>query len=208
MSPGTTMERIYLELKAKIIAGEFPPGTRLGPAELARSLDASPTPVRDALYRLSGERVVESWHFEGFRQPVLTVSELQDLHRWAGTLLTLALRGRDPPLPSEPGGLIDLPRHIDYPDAIESLFRAIASGSDNRELRHAIVNAIERSQNFRAVEAGVDGGARDALAAMEDDYRFGRWTALRSKITSFHRHRVSQSAIVIELFRPRNDPLR
>ena len=60
MSAGTTMERVYLELKARIVAAELPPGTRLGPAELAKILDASPTPVRDALYRLSGERVVES----------------------------------------------------------------------------------------------------------------------------------------------------
>ena len=207
MSPGTTMERVYLALKAKIFAAEFPPGTRLGPAELAKLLDTSPTPVRDALYRLSGERVVESWHHEGFRQPLLTEVDLQHLYSWAGTLLTLALRGRNPPCPPEAGGLIDLPVHEAYPDAVESLFRAIALGCDNRELRYAIVNFIERGQTFRAVEVRVDIGARDALVAMEEDYRFGRWTALRSKITSFHRRRASQAGRIIAELRPRREPL-
>ena len=200
------MERVYLELKAKILSAEFPPGTRLGPAELAKLLDASPTPVRDALYRLSGERVVESWHQEGFRQPLLTVSDLQHLYAWAGTLLTLALRGRSPP-PSLPGSLVDLPALETYPEAVDSLFRTIASGCENRELRYAIVNLLERNQTFRAIEAKIDVGSREALAAMEEDYRFGRWTALRSKITSFHRRRGSQAARIIAELRPRTDVL-
>lgn len=206
MSPGTTMERVYLALKAKILAADFPPGTRLGPAELARLLDASPTPVRDALYRLSGERVVESWHHEGFRQPLLNEADLQHLYSWAGMLLTLALRGRTP-RPSVPGHLVDLPVHPDYPQAAESLFRTIASGCENRELRYAIVSLIERTQAFRGAEARVDTGARDTLAAMEEDYRFGRWTALRSKITSFHRRRAAQAGRVIAELPPRSDAL-
>jgi hypothetical protein len=49
---------------------------------------------------------------------------------------------------------------------------------------------------------------RVALAAMEDDYRFGRWTALRSKITSFHRRRMAQAGRVVAELKPRSDPLR
>ena len=55
MSPGATMELVYAELKAKVMRGDFAPGERLEPAQLARVLGVSPTPVRDALYRLSGE---------------------------------------------------------------------------------------------------------------------------------------------------------
>jgi DNA-binding GntR family transcriptional regulator len=201
------MERVYLDLKGRILSGDYPPGTRLDPAQLARSLAASATPVRDALYRLSGERIVESWHQEGFRQPLLAEADLYDLYRWAGALLALALKGRSPRL-DPPGVLIELATHTAYPEAIESLFRTIAIGSENHELRHAIVNIIERSMTIRAAEARVDAGARDALAAMSEDYRFGRWSALRSKITRFHRRRATLAGRVAAEIRPRSEPLR
>lgn len=110
MSPGATMERVYPDLKARILAGKFSPGTRLDPAQISRSLSASATPVRDALNRLSGERLVESWHQESFRQPQLAEADIADLCGWAGALLTLALKGRTP-RPDFPGGLIDLATH-------------------------------------------------------------------------------------------------
>lgn len=205
MSPGPTMERVYLELKARILSAEFPPGTRLGPAELAKLLDASPTPVRDALYRLSGERVVESWHLEGFRQPLLAEGELHDLYGWRAMLLGLALRDRAPEAAS--AALPGLAECGAYPDAAESLFRTIAAGCVSRELRFAIVNAIERSQMFFRIEIEIDPGARDALAAMEEDYRFALWTALRSKITTFHRRRAAQTGRVIAALPARSEPL-
>src|SRR3546814_4967838 len=86
MSPGATMERVYIDLKVRIMTGAYPPGTRLDPRQLARAMDASATPVRDALHRLSGERIVDSWHQEGFRQPLLTEADLVDLYEWGGML--------------------------------------------------------------------------------------------------------------------------
>lgn len=207
MSPGATMERVYLALKARILAGEFPPGTRLDPAHLSRSLSASATPVRDALNRLSGERLVESWHQDGFRQPQLAEGDIADLHAWLGGLLSLALKGQTPK-PDVPGGLIELATHDRYPEAIDRLFRTIAIGTANRELQFSIVNAIERSAVFREAEAKIDERAEEALAAMSDDYRFGRWSALRSKIIRFHRQRVRLASRVAAQLRPRSQPFR
>ena len=206
MSPGTTMERVYLDLKARILSGAYPPGTRLEPVHLAKSLASSATPVRDALYRLSGERIIESWHQEGFRQPLLNEADLVDLYGWAGALLAMALKGRSP-RPDLPGGLIDLATHDSYPAAIESLFRTIAIGSSNGELRAAIVNIVERSMTIRTLEVRVDGTAAHALTAMADDYRFGRWSALRSKITRFHRRRAHYAGRVVAEIRQRSEPL-
>ena len=195
MSPGATMERVYLELKARVLAGRYPPGSRLEPAQLATSLGASATPVRDALHRLAGERLIESWHQEGFRQPMLAEADLCDLYSWTAMLLTHALKGRTPHQVA--GGLFELAEHGGYAEAAESLFQTIAIGADNRELRGALVNAVERT-----------GVSRELLAAMEEDYRFGRWTGLRSKITSFHRRRVGQAGRIAAELRPRRDPLR
>lgn len=206
MSPGATMQRVYIELKARVLAGTFPPGSRLEPAQLATSLGASATPVRDALHRLAGERLIESWHQEGFRQPILTEADLCDLYSWAAMLLALALKG-PAPHPTA-GGIFELEERPSYGEATESLFRTIANSADNRELRGALINAIERSQILRRAEVRVDQASPGLLAAMEEDYRFGRWTGLRSKITSFHRRRIKQAGRIVAELRPRSDPLR
>lgn len=206
MSPGATMQRVYIELKARVLAGTFPPGSRLEPAQLATSLGASATPVRDALHRLAGERLIESWHQEGFRQPILAEADLCDLYSWAAMLLALALKDR--PAHQAADGLFELEERTSYGEATESLFRTIAMSADNRELRGALINAIERSQILRRAEVRVDQASRGLLAAMEEDYRFGRWTGLRSKITSFHRRRVRQAGRIVAELRPRTDPLR
>lgn len=206
MSPGATMERVYRELKMRAMHGEFAPGERLDPSVLARDLGASATPVRDALHRLSGERIIDSWHQEGFRQPILAEADLHDLHMWAASLLSLAVAGQmpDPALP-EPARRGE--RDSDYAGELAHLFRAIAWLSDNRELRFAVSNLVERSHVFRAVELRVDPGCRAAIAAMDEDFRFRRWTALRAKITRFHHRRVALAGRVVADMRPREPPL-
>ena len=206
MSPGATMERVYRELKARAMQGEFAPGERLDPSVLARELGASATPVRDALHRLSGERIIDSWHQEGFRQPILAEADLHDLHAWAAALLTLALAPQlpDPALP-DPGRGED--RDSDYAGEVARLFRAIVWLSDKRDLRFAVSNLVERSHVFRAAELRVDPGCRAAIAAMDEDYRFRRWSALRAKITRFHHRRVALAGRVVAEMRPRERPL-
>src|SRR3546814_18944142 len=92
MNAGSTMERVYLDLKARIVGGAYPPGTRLDPFHLAKRLAASPTPVREALHRLSGARIVASWTQEGFRPPIFADSDLFDLSLLSRALLGLPLR--------------------------------------------------------------------------------------------------------------------
>lgn len=207
MNAGSTMERVYLDLKARILDGRYPPGTRLDPLHLAPSLRASATPVREALHRLAGERIIDSWHQEGFRPPILAEADLHDLYGWAATVLILALKGQEPS-PELPSGLVGLAAPGNYADGLESLFRAIAMRSDNREIRFAILSLVERSHIFRAVEARVDPSAAEMLVAMVADYRFGRWSALRAKITRFHRRRMALAGRVVAELRPRDEPLR
>ncbi|WP_326914643.1 GntR family transcriptional regulator [Sphingopyxis chilensis] len=186
--------------------GEFAPGDRLDPSVLARDLGASATPVRDALHRLSGERIVDSWHQEGFRQPILAEADLHDLYEWAASLLALALAGQmpDAALPDRVAGEI---RDSDYAGEVARLFRATAWLSDNRELRFAVSNLVERSHVFRAAELRVDPGCGAEIAAMDEDFRFGRWSALRARITRFHHRRLEFAGRVVAEMRPREQPL-
>ena len=206
MSPGATMELVYAELKAKVMRGDFAPGERLEPAQLARVLGVSPTPVRDALYRLSGERLLEAWRHEGFRQPILAEADLHDLYAWGASLLALALEGQ-PPDPHIPQRSFSDSGAGDYPERVAALFRAIAWTNSNRELRFATVSLIERCHVFRVAEARVDRRCDAAIIAMDDDFRFGRWSALRSKITRFHRRRILLAGRVVAELRPREESL-
>lgn len=56
---GSVRERVTNALRADIITGVFVPGQRLSEAELCSHLDASRTPVREALRQLEAERLVE-----------------------------------------------------------------------------------------------------------------------------------------------------
>ena len=206
MNAGSTMERVYLDLKERIVGGAYPPGTRLDPFHLAKRLAASPTPVREALHRLSGERIVDSWHQEGFRQPMFAESDLCDLYQWAGALLGLALRASAVPS-VKPTVLLAAMVVEDYPARVARLFRAIAFLSDNREIRYAIVNVVERSEFFRAAEVRTDPAADEQLASMEADFRSERWSELRRKTAGFHRRRIARAGRVVAALRPRSQTI-
>lgn len=200
MSPGATMERVYLEIKARIMAGQIEPGARLDPVHLARELAASATPVRDALHRLTGERLIESWHQDGFRQPVCNENDLRDLYSWSQLLLGLALRA--------PGGVTTLEGPVcaaegdDYIARIGRLFRAIGLLSPNRELRYAIANLVDRSHVFRRAEIEADPASLDALAVMESAFQQESWPEVRGLLQKFHRRRIAQAGAVALRLRP------
>jgi DNA-binding GntR family transcriptional regulator len=61
-------EAAYRALKRGLLMGEFPFGERLAEARLAKELDVSRTPVREALARLHAEDLVER-HPEGGYRP-------------------------------------------------------------------------------------------------------------------------------------------
>jgi DNA-binding GntR family transcriptional regulator len=196
------MERVYLELKTRAMCGIFAPGERLDPSHIARELGVSPTPVRDALYRLSGERLIDSWHHEGFRQRILLETEVQDLYAWSAVLLGVALQGR-----SLSSNVLDEmsgeSAANNYPDQVSRLFRSISTLSSNRELHHCITNLVERCHVFRSAEMQIDPKCGGAVMAMAEDFRSADWNALRSKIKGFHRRRTRLAGRVVAEIRPR-----
>lgn len=90
MSRPGTFDRVYAALKQRLREGAFHPGDKLEPAALSDELNASVTPVRDALHRLVGERMVEAPRHEGFRAPLPTESALRQLYAWHLDLVLLA----------------------------------------------------------------------------------------------------------------------
>lgn len=82
----TLAKQIYLSLKKAIVDGDLRPGTRLKEAEVAVSLGASRTPVREAFSRLQHEGLARPLKSGGF-----TVAELseRDLREVLGLLQVL-----------------------------------------------------------------------------------------------------------------------
>ena len=77
--PPTRVERVYTELRADILTGRQPPGTRLPFAELTARYQASMGVVREALTRLAAEGLVESEPQYGHRVMPLSAADLNHL---------------------------------------------------------------------------------------------------------------------------------
>lgn len=159
MSPGVTFERVYHELKKRLADGTFKPGQPIEPAVMSAELAASITPIRDALHRLVGERLVEAPNHNGFRVPRPSEAELRDLYLWNGRVLGLAIQQ----IRVEALGDVaaPLPGIESIAAATADLFLRVASASGSNEHARAIAALNDRLAPFRRIEAHV----LDGLAA-------------------------------------------
>jgi len=187
MSPGATFERVYNELKRQLAEGLLPPGTPIEPAQLTDSLAASITPIRDALHRLTGERLVEAPHHNGFIVPRPTEAALRDLYAWNAQILGLAARRlRSAEAVRVPGPF--LPEEI--ATATAALFTEIARISGSQEHVRAVEHLNDRLAPFRRMEAHLfDDGIRvhDAILTYLVAGDRARLTTLLDR---YHRSRV------------------
>lgn len=84
-APQSKSERAYRWLRDRIVGGDFPGGHRLVLDQIARELDASPVPVREALRRLEAEKLVV------FTRNVGAQVAAVDSEEYAHTMQTLAV---------------------------------------------------------------------------------------------------------------------
>lgn len=185
VSPGATFERVYRALKAQLRAGRFPAGARLEPAQLSEDLLSSVTPVRDALHRLTGERLVEASRHDGFRTPLLTELDLRHLYAWQEELLllTLAATGMPPSAGSATGD----------DDPMRALFLRLAAAAGNPERTAVLENLLDRLGPARAAESRILNGIEEEAESL---HSCGTADLLRDALTRYHRRRI---AIVPEL---------
>lgn len=193
VGPGT-FERVYAAIKEQLRRGFYRPGERLEPALLSDRHNASVTPVRDALHRLTGERLVEAPRHEGFRVPVVTEAILRHLYTWHRDLLFLAILNRRPALGLDPRG-------IDSQDAQErqnAVFLALVRMTGNPEHVLTFETLAERLEPIQrlaplvldAIEQETD----DILAALKaKDIK-----QLRRALIRYHRRRIQIAPELLE----------
>lgn len=182
MNPAPVFDRVYAGLKGLLREGGMVPGTHLDPAQLAGKLVASITPVRDALHRLAGERLIDAGS-DGFAVLAMREPDLRDLYDWNLQLLRLALQ-------------TSLSSRFVYSaidaatrpaDQARHLFQAIAARSSNQEHRLAVEAVNDRLHAIRLLEPAIVPGTEDEYRAMAN----AELRTLRTLLGTYHRRRTA-----------------
>ncbi|WP_447726034.1 GntR family transcriptional regulator [Sphingomonas koreensis] len=198
MNAGPTSERVQDALRRAILEHRFRPGERLDPAPLAATLASSVTPVREALYLLAGEGLVETRTSDGFHLPQLDEPALIDRYRWAGNLARLAIASREArraiagshDRPEEPASM-----------AAATMAR-IAQLSGNLELHRAMGSLNARLHAARIVERDILAGTCEELAQIDAALAADDRPLLRRQVTAYCRRRERAApAILRALYR-------
>src|SRR6202046_3267499 len=83
-------ERVKQELLRRIMNGELPPGSRLVELQIARELNTSQGPVREALCELEGLELVVTEPYKGSRVREVTPQDIREAYMVRATLEELA----------------------------------------------------------------------------------------------------------------------
>lgn len=206
MNPGPTFDRVYLALKEQLMCGRFAPGEHLEPVAIGDELHSSITPVRDALHRLVGERLVEAPRNDGFRVPFPTEAELRDLYGWNRELAELGLRRSiSRTAPSTPAD-VDEPTGItDIADVAALTFRLIARRSANPEIEQAVEAVSDRLAAMRHVEARLFENAADEVKSLSALLTNGDVASLRRNVIAYHKRRQRAVPELLVAARQRRD---
>ena len=86
-------EKVAEALRDMILSGRLKPGERITHDELARRLDVSTMPVREALLRLSYEGLIDATRNRSFRVAQMTRRDLADVY-WMQSLIVGELTAR------------------------------------------------------------------------------------------------------------------
>lgn len=88
----TLAEQVFRRIQAAIVRGEIAPGSKISEPELARTYGISRGPLREAIHRLEGQRLVVRVPHAGARVVSLGTRELVELYQIREALEGLACR--------------------------------------------------------------------------------------------------------------------
>ena len=156
---------------------------------LSDELNASVTPVRDALHRLTGERLLEAPRQQGFRAPVLTESLLRHLYAWHLDLLLLAVMKQRVASAAAASSTVAAQAGETLLERQNALFVSIARLSANPEHVMALQALAERLEPVRRIERLVLDDLETETEAIVRAIHNGDRRALRGALVHYHRRR-------------------
>ncbi|MFD0693614.1 GntR family transcriptional regulator [Paenibacillus sp. GCM10027628] len=164
-------DEIYALLKEQIINHLIVPGEKINIDQLARDLEVSNIPIREALSRLTAEGLVNMVPFKGMYAAQMTLQELDEIFEIRLALEGMAIRKAAPNIPSSM--LVDLKAEMERwsnrkPTEIvekinliaemnQSLHGLILDYCSNLSLKNLITMYIQRIQRYLTViQKGMD----------------------------------------------------
>lgn len=193
ISKDSIADRVRQVLLERILSGAYPPGFRLIELQIARELNTSQAPVREALRKLEAARLVETESYRGTRVRRVDERETREayqvrsvLERLAAALAAERLRRRIDALRTAANATADAAAHgqIEQYLARNAAFhRMIVAASGNAVLQrtweslgfaigsHARrfpdrMNLIAAARQHQAIVDAIERGDGEAAAAM------------------------------------------
>ncbi|MBO9534404.1 MAG: GntR family transcriptional regulator [Solirubrobacteraceae bacterium] len=178
-------ERVYQDLRSRLLRGDVPAAERLVELRLADEYDTSRTPVREALRRLEGDGHLVRDASGGLRPRVPDVRTMQELYDVRLALEDLTVRrattagDRDALLAlkaewealGEVRRTAPLDEQPDFVAADENFHLGVASASGNEAARHYLEEITERIHVLRiqgfTIEARIDATVDEHLEILE-----------------------------------------
>jgi DNA-binding GntR family transcriptional regulator len=170
IAPGGVLpDRVYAELKQRVLTCVHKPGERLIEAELCKSLGVSRTPIREALNRLANEGLVVASPFRGYSVAPLTARSFHDLCE-VRRMIEPAVAGlaAERATPEDVARLVEMATltytpgdrasYEAYLSANSRFHLEIARCARNSQLETIVVAVLDRHQRpcFLGLDVGID----------------------------------------------------
>ncbi|MEM1235569.1 MAG: GntR family transcriptional regulator [Pseudomonadota bacterium] len=85
-------QRVYEDLRNRIVTGTIPPGSKLKVESLKATLDTGASPIREALSLLTSDQLVERLDQRGFRAAEVSADHFREILKLRCALEEIALR--------------------------------------------------------------------------------------------------------------------
>jgi len=199
-----------LALRGSLRSGAKPPGSPLVVVDLARELDISPTPVREVLWRLTGEGTVEEARGRGFSVRRLEAGDLDALYQLHGVYIAAALKGGRDAFGKDASAATAVfdaasaePSRLKHRAAIEALFTEMGRMSGNPDLQRALATVADRLSLARLVDADVFVHVDEERAALIRLWDDGDVSTLGPALESYHQRRRAAATQLAAAIRDR-----
>lgn len=164
------------------------------------------TPVRMALSRLAGERLIEVHANDGYHALSTSEKDLKDLYAVKGYLMDRSIECTATAEQRDIGQMPDL----DWTQAVaatEGLFSAMAAAAGNDELAANIQNLNDRLHLVRILEQTLRPDWREELEYLANRWNRADYSGLREALIKYHQSRIDDAAEVMKILyvpRPRS----
>lgn len=188
-APGRSADRVYDAVKSMAVRYEIRPGERINEGELARRLNVSRTPLREALNRLATEGFLTTTPNKGFFARPLDAGRVFDLYE-----VRCALEA----------GIVRLACERATPDALDALEAMVLRHKDEPE-DTAATRLLHLDEAFHEELARLTGNGEflRSLRALNAQIHFVRWIDMRNGRRA---HTQAEHLRIVRALRSRDAP--